>query len=294
MSISRLLCLVALCLLLSLPAFCADTPAAQEAMPVVIRDITLSPWKVSLQPTFGSESEENPQLIGVSLTRQDTFEILPLEISYTPAFNRSFVVAIPYVRRREELSLGEESIATTDSGLGDIELRTDYIFRPKHMAGWDGSFGFDLTIPTGKSIYDNLGENELPMGVGHYGTGIHLNYRRISDPAVVNFGVGILYSWPRECNGEKIRPGFGFTAKTGIGYALSDRWIMTEELEFTRQPNVFLQSAFTATTETLDQAYITHSFLYNRSPDSASYSLQFSLGLNNQSTDFIMTFGRQR
>jgi hypothetical protein len=178
--------------------------------------------------------------------------------------------------------------------MGDIGIGFEKEFRRERMSGWEGTFGLNLRLPSGRNAYDGLGDNELALGTGHYEIGTMLDFRRIADPLVTNIGLGLSYILPRTYGNEHIRPGFGFTVRSGIGYALNDRWVLVEQLEYTRRPNVLLQGATTAQTELFDQAYITHGLIYNPSKGGNTYSLRFSLGLNNSSTDFVLCLSAER
>jgi hypothetical protein len=276
----------------------ASHMAGAEEAPVLIPTPTLgnpgSPWEMSVQPLFGSDSQQNAQIFGGTMTIRQSFELVPFDVHYRSSNRDILSLSIPYIRRTEELRLGAaDSIRSTDSGMGDISFGLKRSLRREKLSGWDGTIGMSLSLPTGQSVYSDLAEDQLPMGTGHYQTGVMLEFRRIADPLVTNFGFGIDYTMPRTHDGVEIRPGFGFTLASGIGYALNDRWVLTEQMEYTRQPNVFLQNIGTAQTETMDQAYITHALIYNPSKGGRTYSIGFSLGLNDASTDYMLTLGIQ-
>jgi len=276
----------------------ATNMAGAEEAPVTIPAATLgnatSPWEMSIQPIFGRDSQQNAQIFGDTMTATQSFELVLFDVRYKSSYRDTLNLNVPYIRRSEELRLGAaDSIKATDAGTGDICFGFERSLPRVKLSGWDGTFGMNVNIPTGKSVYSDLGDDELPMGTGHYQTGIALDFRRIADPLVTNFGFGIDYTMPRTHDGMEIRPGFGFTLRSGIGYALNDRWVLTEQMEYTRQPNVLLQNIGTAQTEIMDQAYITHGLIYNPSRGGKIYSIRFTLGLNNASTDYMLTLGIQ-
>lgn len=285
------------CLAAFLLGLAVSNMAGAEDAPVIIPTSALgnstSLWELSMQPVFGSDSEQHPQIFGVTMTVHQSFEVMPFDVCYRSSHSDTLSLSVPYIRRSQELRLGAASTKSTDSGMGDISFGFERSLRRVKLSGWDGTFGTNVNVPTGKSVYSDPGDDQLPMGTGHYQTGITLNFRRISDPLVTNFGLGIDYTMPRTHNGMEIRPGFGFTLRSGIGYALNDRWVLTEQMEYTRQPNVFLQNIGAAQTEIMDQAYITHALIYSPSKGGKTYSLGFSLGLNNASTDYMLTLGIQ-
>lgn len=255
---------------------------------------TRSSIEISIIPTFGSDSEQFPQVLGGVLTTKQSFQVMPFDLRYRVGSKGTLSLEVPYIRRYQELQFAGESISATGAGIGDIGVGFEKTFRRERMSGWEGTFGLNLRLPTGRNVYDGLGDNELALGTGHYEIGAMLDFRRIADPLVTNIGLGLSYTLPRTYGDEHIRPGFGFTIRSGIGYALNDRWVLVEQLEYTRRPNVLLQGATTVQTELFDQAYITHGLIYNPFKDSNTYSLRFSLGLNNSSTDFVLCLSAGR
>jgi hypothetical protein len=153
---------------------------------------------------------------------------------------------------------------------------------------WDGTLGLSVGLPTGKSIY-NVRENEAPLGSGHYEVGGVLGASRIFDPFVFNAAGGLIYTLPRTMHGTRIAPGLGYLAQTSIGVALSDRWLLSEELNFTRRPNVLLSTPTDARTENTDQSYLKHGLIYTPS-GGQTLQMMFRLGLNSASPDYSVGF----
>jgi len=123
---------------------------------------------------------------------------------------------------------------------------------------------------------------------------INIDFNRVADPIATSMGIGLNYSLAKRFNGESIEPGLGYTLHSEIAYSLNDKWVLTERLEYDRQPNIFMQNSFTMQTENVDQAYLTHSIVYNPTKTGNVYSLQLSLGLNDASTGLIVSVGVQR
>jgi hypothetical protein len=196
----------------------------------------------------------------------------------------SLTLNIPYVRRRDEITVGGNAIKTRGQGLGDIQMRFERLYPHLRKSAWDGSVEFDVGLPTGKSIY-SAGGNQSPLGIGHYEIGSILGVRRIFDPLIFNGALGINYALPRTVQETRITPGLGYSAQTGVGFALSDRWVFSEQMYYTRRPNVLLSTPTDAQTESTAQSSLSHSVIYRPSGGN-TIGITFNLGLNSASSDY--------
>lgn len=265
-------------------------PTQQSTSPVKLT----SPFEISVQPMFGTNSEEARQVIGGTLTTRQVFEVIPVALRYRLNSADTLCLNAPYVWRSEELRFADASLKAFGSGIGDVGLSLERAIRQGRLSGWDGTLGLDLRLPTGKSVYDGLNENELPLGIGHYEVGTTARFGRIADPFVLNFGIGVSYTLPRTYDNRRIRPGFGFTVQSGIGYAINDRWVLIEQLEYSRRPNALLEGPTSLQAKLFDQAYITHGLAYNPPRGGNAYSLRISLGINSASTDCVISLAAER
>lgn len=215
-------------------------------------------------------------------------------LSYDVNARNSLTVAVPFIRRQDEVIVGNGSVRTSGQGLGDIQVRFARSYPRLFKTAWSGTAELNLGLPTGKSVYDT-GEDQSPLGIGHYEVGAIAGVRRIFDPFIFNAAGGLSYTLPRNVGEARITPGLGYSAQTGFGYALSDRWVLSEQLGYTRRPNVFLSTATDAQTESIDQSFLSHSLIY-RPRGGHSLRLMFNLGLNAASPDrgFGFTYAYRR
>jgi hypothetical protein len=219
-----------------------------------------------------------------TMTVRRSAVVTPLSVLYEINDRTSVTLVLPYVRREDEITVEGGSVKTRGQGLGDIQVRFERTQPNLGKTAWEGSVELDLGLPTGKSIY-SAGENQSPLGIGHYEIGGVLGARRIFDPFSFNVSLGVVYDLPRTVQGTRIAPGLGYSAQTGIGFALSDRWVLAEQMSFTRRPNVFLSSPTDAQTASTDQSYLSHSLIRTlRGGD--SLRMNFNVGLNSASSDY--------
>ncbi|HLM58657.1 MAG TPA: pilus assembly protein N-terminal domain-containing protein [Pyrinomonadaceae bacterium] len=244
-----------------------------------------------LQEVVTADAEDK---LAASPTREQTLTlrrssaVTSFALSYDINGRDSLTVIVPYVRRKDEILVGDEAVKTEGRGLGDVQFRFERSFRRLFKTAWDGTAEFNLALPTGKSIYD-AGEGRSPLGIGHYEVGGVWGGRRLFDPFLFDAAFGISYTVPRTVGGARVAPGLGYSAQTGFGYALSDRWVLSEQLGYTRRPNVFLSSAADARTVAVDQSSLSHGLAY-RPRGGHVLHMKFNVGLNTASPDRGFTF----
>jgi hypothetical protein len=219
------------------------------------------------------------------LTVRRSYIIIPFSFRYELSRRNSLTVTVPFIRRQDELKLGSVSTKSSNQGLGDIQISFERTFSRLLRSSWDGSLQFNVGLPTGRSPYNSEG-NKSSLGTGHYELGGVVGVRRIFDPVAFNASFGINKTLPRTVQGERISPGLGYSAQTGIAYALSDRWVISEQLNYSRRPNVFLSNPLDTRTTVTDQAYLNHSLIYNPKGDAHTFRFTFNVGLNDASTDY--------
>lgn len=204
-----------------------------------------------------------------------------LTFQYEMSDHNSLTLSVPYIQRRDEIKAGGNSIETGGRGVGDIQMKFERSYPRMRKSAWDGTVEFDLGLPTGKSIY-NAATNQSPLGIGHYEVGGVLGARRVFDPLAFNAAVGVSYALPRTIEGVRIAPGFGYQAQTGVAYAVTDRIGITQSLQYTRSPNVFLSTPPDARTVSTNQAYLRHGLVFNPRGGHA-VRMMFTMGLNPES-----------
>jgi hypothetical protein len=223
-----------------------------------------------------------------SMTIRRSSVVTPLSIKYDINARDSLTVVVPYVSRRDEIKVGSEVIKTSGRGLGDVQVTFSRDYPRLFKSAWESTVESSIGLPTGKSIY-NTGKNSSPLGIGHYEIGGQFSLRRTFDPLTINAAMGVNYAVPRMVEGTRIAPGIGYSAQTGFGYALTDRWAFTEQLDYTRRPNVFLVSPTDAETVNTGQSYLSHGMLYN-TDSGHTFRMMFNLGLNPASSDYGLGF----
>lgn len=206
----------------------------------------------------------------------------------------SLTISVPHVRRRDEIKTGGTSIKTSNAGLGDIQVKFERLYPRLRESAWDSTVEINVGLPTGKSIY-SAGDNQSPLGTGHYDVGGVFGVRRVFDPLAFNVSAGVSYALPRSIDGTHIAPGIGYQAQTGLVYTVTDRVGLTQSLQYTRSPNFFLSNPTDAQTVSRDQAYLRHSAVFN---PRGGHDLRafFTLGLNPESMNhgFGITYSFRR
>jgi hypothetical protein len=214
--------------------------------------------------------------------------ITPLTVRFDIDPRNSLTAVVPYVRRRDEIKVGTSSVVTRGQGLGDVQVKFERSYARLRNSAWDGTLEFSAGLPTGRSIY-NAGANQSPTGLGHYEVGGVVGAQRVFDPMVLSAALGLSYTVPRTVQGTRVAPGLGYSAQTGFGYAVNDRLVFSEQLDYTRRPNVFLLSPTDAGTAAVSQSYLSHSLIYNAGRGHA-LRMMFNLGLTPASSDYGFGF----
>jgi hypothetical protein len=239
-----------------------------------------------------------------SALRANTVEVrrtsvsTPVTIRYVIDERSSVSLVLPFTKRVDRVKTGGQTFVTNTRGLGDLQLSFTRDYPRLRKTAWEGSLGFNVGLPTARSIYDApAGKN--PLGVGHFELGNTLGVRRVFDPLVFNASLGLSYLLPRTVDGQKVTPGLGQTLQTGFGYALNDRLVFSEQLYYARRPNYFLNTPTDDRVSSTEQAYLGHSLILNpKKSGGHTLRMSFNLGLTNSSTDYGLglsyTYRRKR
>jgi hypothetical protein len=258
-------------------------------------------WQLTVESALASDSYRKLEMeVGgiapedhtiVLLTARTSNTTLPLTVRYCQPSGQSLSVRIPFVRRSEAIVGPGLSMSSSNQGIGDIQLSHEQPLRFPRSASVSGSLQCAVQLPTGASRYESQGK--LPLGSGHYEISATAGAQRIADPILLTASLGLNYSAPRRVDGIRIAPGIGHLVETGISVAVSDRLILSEQLTYVRNSDVLILGAEASTTK-IDQAYLTHSLLYHHGDREGAYRLSLSLGLNDASTDAVISCSRQR
>lgn len=302
----------------------ANSPAAAEPPPAPPAPARSSPGRrrpqLSLEAIYISDTERFPLLsVGAphqhgadghgehahaddeggahlhqdgTVTAKRSLIIFPLSLRFPLNHRDTISVSAPFVRRRDTLEFAGNTIRFANEGLGDIHVGFERVM-PGFMETWDANWGLSARLPTGGSVY-NLEEGKSPLGTGHYEVGGGFGVRRIFDPIVFRASVNLNYALPRKVGGVWFKPGMGHSVNTGIDYALSNRFTLSEQLSFTQRQNAFLVDPTASRTETTRQAYLGHSLFLKPKRGRHDFRFTFTLGLNNAAADYAtsMTFTR--
>lgn len=250
--------------------------------------------QISLDPAVGLDSQRLVFPGAPTFTVRRRFQQFPIGIRYRFGKADTVTLDLPFIRREEEILAEGKSLQRTSSqGLGDISIGYERNFPRLGKSAWSADAGFNLRLPTGKSIYE-IGENELPLGNGHYEIGGFLGLRRVADPVVFNIGFGVNYSLARDVGSTRVAPGLGFSLQSGIAYALNDRFALSEQLSFSRSNNVLLLNSFETASQKVDQAYLSHGLIFSGKRGGKVLRALLTLGLNDASTDYILSVSLQK
>ncbi len=255
-------------------------------------------WQITIEPTYGLDTtktkfysdDDGPgpnEPVEIDLTSRNAFQTIPISFQYSISPQQSLYLNIPYIFRSEELKGIGLTLNESRSGLGDIRLGYENQFNLSSESTWRGSLGIDLQTPTGSSQFNSNDVGLIPLGTGHYEITGTFGMQKVADPLIITYSTGVNYTCPRTLTGYRIKPELGYSIQTGLGFAINDRMILTEQLQYSRSSNVFLISNQTTETK-VDQAYITHSLIYNRGKNKSSYRFSLTTGLNDASTDIIL------
>lgn len=284
----------------------SDAPATPSASPSPSpganeRVLTLEPRALSigLEPAYGVDTQTFPTLVTyvdangdayveqVSTKVKRQFVEIPITLDWSPGRDDRLSAVFPYVNSEQVTTGPYGSAHARASGLGDIGLGWEHTFGRRPVGGWETGALLSVTFPTGRSVYDITSADALPLGTGHYQVGTGLVVRRLADPLAIYGSVGVSYTLPREFSGQRVSPGVGFTASSGVTWAMSDRWSLSEQISYMRRPNIFLASPTLTVTQNVDQAYLTQAVTYSSRRGDFLLRLMLSAGLNDASTDFV-------
>ncbi|HWS86393.1 MAG TPA: hypothetical protein VN282_05500 [Pyrinomonadaceae bacterium] len=218
-----------------------------------------------------------------TITRRSSSRVTTVSVGVDIGERNTLTAEMPFIQREDEVTAGGGSVKTRGQGIGDMLVSFQREQPRLWKTAWDGTAVLSVGLPTGKSVY-NVGENEAPLGSGHYEVAAFFGVSRVFDPFVVKAGGGPIYTVPRTVHGTRIAPGLGIMMQTGFSLGLSDRWVLSEEMGFMRRPNVLLSAPTDAGTATADQSYLKHTLTY--SPRCGhTFEATFKVGLNSAAAD---------
>ncbi len=231
---------------------------------------------------FGSDKQQflvaTPAPSLVEVRRQ--IRNLVVTAQYPLSDRSNIAVSIPYISQSVSGNAPGISIDQRGSGVGDIGVFVGHRF-PEIARGTELSVTTGMLFPTGKSPFE-LGENELPTGVGFYQPLIRARISKMRVPLQFYGAVDYSTSLSRDVNGSqrKLPPSYGLEA--GFYYSLSP--------EFTTQTSVKwnkISSPFTAQTAST-VAYLSQGLIYTRG-SSTSFQASVDAGLTDEAIDFLLT-----
>jgi hypothetical protein len=229
-----------------------------------------------------------------TITVRRSSVITLLSAQYDVSGRNTLTFVVPFVQRSDEIEAGATSVKTRSRGLGDLQVKFEREYARLRETAWDGTVELNFSLPTGRSVY-NAGENQLPLGIGHYEIGTMLGASRVFDPLAFSAAAGVTYTLPRTVEGIRIAPGLGFQAQTGVAYAVTDKIGITQSLQYTRSPNAFLSTPTDARTVSVEQTYLRHSLILNPRGGHV-LRMMFSMGVNPESLNrgFGITYSFRR
>lgn len=109
--------------------------------------------------------------------------------------------------------------AYRSSGMGDPTLAVEYEVLQERFNRPATYLTAGFRLPLGKSVYDDLGSNELALGSGHYAAHCGLSFLKSIDPCVVYWGAQYLWTFKRgEYDPEDV-----LSYNGGLGWSLNQR-----------------------------------------------------------------------
>ncbi len=206
-----------------------------------------------------------------------------------------FEVNIPYAWRTDRFAsdIGDEQRQDLDyisgNGIGDVQfgLFSQLLFQNRWWP--DTVLNLQVKAPTGKDPFE-VGDNELPLGLGTWGLSGGLTFVRTLDPAVV-FG-SIRYLWDIKNdfgNGVgTIDYGDSVEYSVGLAMALNERLALTMSLQhsltdFTRQEANGERSRIVGSDLNVARLFLGGS--YRMSP-MTTVNLNVGLGITEDAPDF--------
>ena len=247
-------------------------------------------WSVSIEPIFGLHSKSvtvveipsNGNVSSskfVSATLHSSFEVSSLTVSYDTTRGSTITFAEPYIWRQQSLDVNGLKAAACSQGFGDATATFEQQFFVTRLLPWICKADLQVAMPTGNST------GELPLGTGYYVVSSDLAMQKVLDPIAVMGSIGLSYTLPKRVDSLWTSSGLGGSITTGIGYALTDRIVLSEELEYLRSTNIFVLDGNSLSSH-VDQGYITQSISFNNDRHNV-FRLAFSIGMNSNSNDCI-------
>ena len=160
------------------------------------QDHTVIPWKVINSSSYDLSATVR---LGIS-NRLEAYLRLP----FSSLFKEEFVT--DWQRYR--------AVGMRDPTLGfEYELSQEKFNRPATY------LTIGARLPLAKSSYDNLAEDELELGSGHYATNWGLSFLKSIDPCVIYWGLEYLWTFKK----EKFDPADLINYYGGLGWSLNQQ-----------------------------------------------------------------------
>ncbi|MBI5699497.1 transporter [Candidatus Saganbacteria bacterium] len=161
-------------------------------------------WRLSYGFGYG---QDLINYVTVNAYSYSTSYNIPLSLSYglTPKLELSLRSSVSGTRKKV-------SFLNTDNwyyagGVGDTRLLAQYEWSAEKINRPQINITVGLKVPTAPSPYDNLNEDQLPLGNGEMATIFGLTFLKSADPCVVYWGGEYEYNWGRDDfrSGDSIR-----------------------------------------------------------------------------------------
>lgn len=202
-------------------------------------------------------------------------------------------IDVPFVFREETEIVGGWSLRRSGEGLGDIGFGIRYEALREGRLLW-GRFlspsvilGVNYKSDMGKSPYDALGVDELPVGSGHRNVGFELTISRIVDPVLI-YGLGqYTVVLKREHDNINYDSGDIFNWSLGMGFSVNP-WVSigggvggSVASEFEIDGEKIVGSDRTS--------FHTFSNLTYTISEKLRFTVRTTLGINEEATDFALS-----
>lgn len=215
------------------------------------------------------------------------------EISLIPSVRYSFTNRFELYAQIPVSHMSQDQIAgfiveeKNDEEIGDLFLQATLELAGK--ANWKISALADVSAPTGKNPY----ENEIGFGNGYWTVTPGLNFSYVSDPVILFTYLGYQHGFSETFDvnetATKIEPGRSVRLRTGASVAFNPRLngSIYTALDFrssTKQDDLKVAES----SDTLARVGLSLGF---NARDDLSLGLSTVFGLNDSTSDYVVSFG---